>query len=319
MIFDEAPNHTQRFEQAIATAFACRTIIKYNSTLGEEQKNEILADLDSSLQFLRERLIANAAIESNSVIPPLQLADLLAASAEYHEEEDEEVEGVGQVGEGEKVRESAMIGADSITHQDKRELSEQLLHNLYKLYHAYLTTRPGKGINALEARYKIVMSILDDVEAAIRLQRDTSAGENNESPVYRVRGFITALYSMFHEFAAVLAELLEGKNIMADTDELTVLQKFAAGEIHHQYMLRDMTPLMRVYGAHLQLQQSKGPLPILVNDATAFFIFIQEKLAVDVAKRQEIMERLWSLAELFQDISSLLSDYEQAFSSTLSQ
>jgi hypothetical protein len=314
MIFDEAPNHTQRFEQAIATAFACRTIIKYNSTLGEEQKNEILADLDSTLQFLRERLIANAAIESNSVIPPLQLADLLAASAEYHEEEEDE-----EVGELGKVRESAMSGANSMAPQEMRELSEPLLHNLYKLYHAYLTTRPGKGINALEARYKIVMSILDDVETAIKLQRDTSAGEGNESPIYRVRGFITALYSMFHEFAAVLAKLLEGKNIMADTDELTVLQKFATGEIHHQYMLRDMTPLMRVYGAHLQLQQSKGSLPILVNDATAFFIFIQEKLAVDLAKRQEIMERLWSVAELFQDISSLLSDYEQAFSSTLSQ
>ncbi len=316
MIFDEAPNHTQRFEQAIATAFACRTIIKYNSTLGEEQKNEILADLDSTLQFLRERLIANAAIESNSVIPPLQLADLLAASAEYHEEEEDEDEEVGELG---KARESAMSGANSMAPQEMRELSEPLLHNLYKLYHAYLSTRPGKGINALEARYKIVMSILDDVETAIKLQRDTSAGEDNESPIYRVRGFITALYSMFHEFAAVLAKLLEGKNIMADTDELTDLQKFATGEIHHQYMLRDMTPLMRVYGAHLQLQQSKGSLPILVNDATAFFIFIQEKLAVDLAKRQEIMERLWSVAELFQDISSLLSDYEQAFSSTLSQ
>lgn len=44
MIFDEAPNHIQRFEQAIATAFACRNVIKYNSTLSEEQKNEILAD-----------------------------------------------------------------------------------------------------------------------------------------------------------------------------------------------------------------------------------------------------------------------------------
>ncbi len=218
-----------------------------------------------------------------------------------------------------KVQESAMIGADSLAHQDMRELSEPLMHNLYKLYHAYLTTRPGKGIHALEVRYKIVMSILDDVEAALRFQHDTSAGEDNESQTYRVRGFITALYSMFHEFAAVLAELLEGKNIMAETDELTALQKFAAGEIHHQYLLRDITPLMRVYGAHLQLQQSKGSLATLVNDAAAFFIFMEEKLAVDLAKRQELMERLRSVIDLFHDISSLLSDYEQAFSATLSQ
>lgn len=262
-------------------------------------------------------MIANTAIESNSVIPPLQLADLLAASVKYHDEEDEEDD--MEVAEPGNVRESAMSSAHSMAPQEMRELSEPLLHNLYKLYHAYLSTRPGKGINDLETRYKIVMSVLDDVEAAIRLQRDTSAGEDNTSPIYRVRDFITALYSMFHEFAAVLSELLEGKNIMADTDELTVLQKYAAREIHHQYMLRDITPLMRVYGAHLQLKQSKGSLAVLLNDATAFFIFIQEKLAADIARRPEITGRLLSVAELFQDISSLLSDYEQAFSATLSQ
>ncbi len=312
MIFDEAPNHAQRFEQAIATTFACRSIIKYSSTLSEEQKNEMLADLDSTLQFLRERLVANTAIESNSVIPPLQLAELLAASADDEDEEDEEV---GEMG---KVEESVMTGADGQAHQGRQDLSESLMHSLYKLYHAYLTTRPGKGINALEERYKTAMSILDDVEGAIRLQRDTSAGEGNESPIYRVRGFISALYSMFHEFAAVLTELLEGKNILAETDELTALQKFAAGETHHPYMLRDITPLMRVYGAHLQFQQSNGSLATLVNDATAFFFFLEEKLAGDLARRQEILERLRSVAGLLHDITSLLFEYERAFAATLS-
>lgn len=69
-----------------SSSSACRSVIKYNSTLDAEQKNEILTDLDFTLQFLRERLIANTAIESNSVIPPLQLAELLAASAEDHED-----------------------------------------------------------------------------------------------------------------------------------------------------------------------------------------------------------------------------------------
>lgn len=313
MIFDEAPNHAQRFEQAIATTFACRNIIKYNSTLSEEQKNEMLADLDATLQFLRERLVANTAIESNSVIPPLQLAELLAASAD---DEDDEDEAVGEMG---TVEGSTTIGPDAQARQGKQELSEPLMHNLYKLYYAYLTTRPGKGINALEERYKAAMSILDDVETTIRLHRDTSAGESDESPIYRVRAFISALYSMFHEFAAVLAELLEGKNIMAETDELTTLQKFAAGETIHPYMLRDVTPLMRVYGAHLQLQQSKGSLAALVNDATAFFIFLEDKLARDLARRKEIVERLRSVAGLLHDISSLLFEYEQAFAATLSQ
>jgi hypothetical protein len=313
MIFDETPNHAQRFEQAIATTFACRGIIKYNSTLSEEQKNEILADLDSTLEFLRERFIANTAIESNSVISPLQLAELLAESADDQDEEDEEV------GERGKGRERAMSSAEARVGQDRQELSEHLVQGLYRLYHAYLSTRPGKGINALEERYRVAMSILDDVEATIRLQRDTSVGEVHESPVYRVRGFISALYSMFHEFAAVLAELLEGKDIMAETDELTALERSATGPTHHPYMLRDITPLMRVYGAHLQLQQSKGSLTTLVNDATAFFIFLEEKLAGDFARRQEMLERLRSVAGLFHDIASLLFEYERAFSATLAR
>jgi hypothetical protein len=308
MIDDEPPNHAQGFEQAIATAFACRAVIKYSSTLSEEQKNEILAELDSTLQFLRDRLIANAAIKSNTIIPPLQLAELLAASVDDDEEE-------------EAVMESEMIGADYATPQEMHELSEPLMHNLYKLYYAYLNTQPGKGINALETRYKIVMSILDDTQAVLRLQRDTSAGEDSEQLIHRVRGFITALYSMFHEFAAVLAKILEGKDIMAETDELTPLQKFAAEEMHHQqqqqYMLRDITPLMRVYGAHLQFQQRKGSLVNLVNDATAFLIFLEERLGPRLSKRQEIVEQLRVVAELFHDLSSMLSDYEQAFSSVL--
>jgi hypothetical protein len=193
------------------------------------------------------------------------------------------------------------------------------MQGLYRLYYAYLSTRPGKGINALEERYRVAMSVLDDVEATLRLQRDTSAGEGNESPIYRVRGFISALYSMFHEFAAVLAQLLEGKNIMAETDELTALEKFAADPTRHPYMLRDITPLMRVYGAYLQLQQSKGPLATLVNDATAFFIFLEEKLAGAFARRQEVLERLRSVAGLLHDIASLLFEYEQAFSATLAR
>jgi hypothetical protein len=313
MKYDEPANHAQQFERAIATAFVCRSVIKYNSTLSEEQKNEILTDLDVTLQFLKDRLIVNAAIESNLVIPPLQLAELLAANAEDDEEEElAKARGTGEVGGGE------MSGAGSMAHQEMQKLSEPLMHNLYKLYYAYLNNQPGKGIHALETRYKIVMSILDDVEVTIRLQRDTSAGENGEQLIYRVRGFITALYSMFHEFAAVLARLLEGKDMMTETDELTPLQKFVAEGTHsRQHMLRDITPLMRVYGAHMQLQQRKGSLADRVIDATALLIFVEERLGVELSKRQEIVERLRSVAELLHDLSSLLFDYEQAFSDVL--
>src|SRR5690348_3556700 len=89
---DESLKHTQQFEQAIATTFACRSIIKYNSTLSEGQKNELLADLDTTLQFLRDRLIAHASIETNLLNagqPLQQLEDLPGASGEEHDEHEQ--------------------------------------------------------------------------------------------------------------------------------------------------------------------------------------------------------------------------------------
>jgi len=295
--YEEQPKHAQQFEQAIATAFTCRTVIKYNSTLREEQKNEILAELDATLQFLQDRLIANASIEANAIMPPLQLAEILALSVE---DEDNE-----------------MAVAAKSTPQEVQELSEQQIRSLYKLYHTYLNTQPGKGMNALETRYKIAMNTLDDVQAALRQQRDTSAQENTEQPIYRIQGFVTALYSMFHEFAAILANVLEGKNIMAETDELTSLQKYVTREIQQQYMLRDITPLMRIYGIHLQLKQRKGSIDNLVSDAIAFLIFLEELLEPGSPRWPEIVEQLRSVAELLQDLSSLLSNYEQALSTVL--
>lgn len=297
MGYEEAPNHVQQFEQAIATAFTCRTVIKYNSTLSEEQKNEILAELDATLQFLQDRVIANAPIEANAIVPPLQLAEILSLRVEDEESE------------------TAVAGKSA--PQEMPALSDPLMHSLYKLYHAYLSTRPGKGMNELEKRYKIAMNVLDDVQAALRRQRNTSTQEYIEQPIHRVQGFITALYSMFHEFAAILANILEGKNIIMETDELTPLQKYATREMQQQYMLRDITPLMRIYGIHLQLQQRKGSIANLVSDATAFLIFLEERLEPRSPRRPEIVEQLKSVAELLHDLSSLLSDYEQALSTAL--
>ncbi len=302
MAYNELPNHAQQFEQAIATAFACRTVIRYNSTLSEEQKDEMLAELDATLQFLRDRLIANAAIKANAVISPLQLAELLASSIE----DDEDAEDV----------ESKTAGAVSSTPQEMQARSEPLMRSLYKLYHTYFNPQPGRGMNALETRYKRAISILDNVQAGIGKQRDTSAQENAEQPIHQVQGLITGLYYMFHEFAAVLANILEGETISAETDELSSLEKYAAEKMQ-QYMLRDISPLMRVYGTHLQLQQRKGSVASMASDATAFLIFLEERLEPGFPRRREIVEQLKAVAELLHDLSSLLSDYEQAVSTAL--
>src|SRR5947209_5902715 len=119
MANDEALGHAQQFEQAIATLFACHTIIKYNSTLNEEQKDDILTHLDTTLQFLQKRQIANAALEADANIPPLssqRLAGLLESSMRDDEEN-------GDEGEDD---ESEMAGIDYPASPKKQVDSEQM-------------------------------------------------------------------------------------------------------------------------------------------------------------------------------------------------
>jgi hypothetical protein len=302
MTYDAPLDHAQQFEQVIATAFTCRTIIKYNSTLSEEQKEEILSELDTSLQFLQKRLIANANIEGYTPvlpIPPLspgQLAELLASSAAGDHEDGE--------------------APDVAIPEEKQSLSEPMLQSLYKLYHAYFNTRPGKGLHLLETQYNEAMHIFDSVQAVTNRQQYISRGVDIEQLLYKARGLISAIYHMFREFAVILTGILEGIDVSTETDELTSLQKYTADKMH-QYMLRDVTPLMRVYGAHLQLQQRKGSIDNLVNDALAFLIFLEEQLGARLSRQQEIVEQLKAVTELLHDFSSLLTDYEQALSTAL--
>jgi hypothetical protein len=50
----------QSLEQIISTIFACRSVIKYNSVLSGEQKNELIADIDISLRSLRTGFMNDA-------------------------------------------------------------------------------------------------------------------------------------------------------------------------------------------------------------------------------------------------------------------
>ncbi len=313
MVGDEPRNHAQQYEQAVATIIACRTIIKYDSPLGREQKDEIIAELDTTLQFLQKRLAANSAIDAYADIPPLpplqpeMLAELMSDEGDDARGAEEALE-VGKVNDAE--------GATEKQRAEQPRTSEITLHNLYKLYHTYVSMEPGKGIQALETRYKIAMEALDEVLSLTTTQFSQATSRRIERRLIQAQGFISALYSMFQEFSAVLASILENKNIVIETEELSSFQKFDERD-KRQVVLRDVSPLLRVYGEYLQFQQRKGHVTQLVGDAMAFFIFLEEKLGAKDTRMQELIERLRNVSELLHEIASLLVAYEQAFSATL--
>src|SRR5437660_5020758 len=130
---EDAFNHTQAFQQGIATTITCRALIRYNSNLDTTQKEEILQEIEATLAFLNKRVEINASIESSSALSPEKLADLLIGD-EMEDEED-----------------GLLLGAPPARRKEEYELS---IHHLHQLYRIYLSNEPGKGIAALETRYR---------------------------------------------------------------------------------------------------------------------------------------------------------------------
>src|SRR5438105_234040 len=56
---DEYKHRAQQLEQVITTVFACRSVIKYNLSVDEKQQEQILQDIDTSLEVLRACVLAN--------------------------------------------------------------------------------------------------------------------------------------------------------------------------------------------------------------------------------------------------------------------
>ncbi len=289
---EELFNHTQAFQQAIATTFTCRTLIKYNSNLNAEQKEEILNEIETTLAFLNNRLEINASIEASTALSPEMLADLLIGEAGLEDEENEPL----------------LEAHQPATQRKEHEIS---LHHLHRLYQTYLSNKPGKGIADLETRYKTVMALLDQLQALAELRHDATASDLTvDGLLSRIRGFITALYCMFREFAALLEKVVEGQNIDIDTEAMALLQEYPHEA--EQQLMYDITPLVSVYTKQHQIQQNRGLLHENARDATAFLVFLQGCLEQNFTRRQEIVSQIKSTASLLNELTALLTDYELA-------
>lgn len=285
---------TEQFEQALATAFACRSIIKYNSSLGEEQKNELVAEIDTTVKFLRGCLLAHV----SPVSPPRQ-----------------------QTGK----RSSKMPGSDdkpaSKSSQSDNENDKHKLAELYRIAQLYLATNDGHGISEFGIRFNKAMSILDEVQAIATNSSVANLYPNPhhvEDLLHRVRGLLADIYTVFIELARAISNVLQGSGIYIDTEELSSIQQQRSTD-KDKHPIQDIGPLLRIYEAHVQFNEKKGTIASRIDDATAFLLFLEDSLGSDVKRRDMVVAQLKKVAKLLNDLSYLLSSYESTMAGLLRQ
>lgn len=285
-------DHTQQFEQAIATIFTCRSVIKYNAALNEGQINELLTEIDAATQFLQERLLANAAIDKQAplLIPPLPLEDVFSIS------------------------QTSKVSADN---SDAVETGDQApLQRFYKLYHALLKKKDGKGIEFFISRYNEVMAKLNDVQ--VKIEKDSPAYFSHllvGNEIDQVRGFVTDLYCMFTEFASAISSIVEGRDIDIDTEKVS---STSFDDIRQGNEL-EIAPLVRAQQTLAQFKQHNGILEDRVADAIALLIMLEDHLDLQLGKREEIADQINNLVRLLNELALLLTEYEQTIASLLAR
>src|SRR5450759_1189998 len=136
--------------------------------------------------------------------------------------------------------------------------------------------------------------------------------------LHRIRGFVSDLYVIFAEFTTAITNIVQGKDLYIDTEELSTQQTSEKANVNRQG-IESIAPLKRVYETHVQLNEQKGLVASRVSDVTAFLIFLEGRLDSNLLKREEIITQLHNTAKLLNDLSYLLADYEQAVSLLLQQ
>lgn len=272
---DELPlDSIQRQEQMISTFFACRSIIKYNSALNGEQKNELIADIDICLRSLRVGFTNNVSAQTMQTPSQFQQAG--------------------------RVMSTPMIER---THDDAK--AHTALQELYRIYHAYIDSKQSNNISTFVVRFDAVVSALNEVQYLLNNYQDAFVSPA-EDILQGIRTFIADLYYMFMELVRTLSSALEGNDVHIDTEKLTSPQPESAN------LSAYIASLSNVFLEHQHITKMKGTFPRRVSDSKAFLLFMRESLHENFHKRTEIITHLNSVILLLEDLALLLSGYEDA-------
>ena len=272
------PDSTQRLEQIISTIFACRSVIKYNSVLSGEQKNELIADIDTSLRSLRTGFTRDASAQTIQPSPQFQQAGRMMS-----------------------------VPMVEKTHNDKQ--AHAALQELYRIYHAYIDTRQSNNISTFVVRFDTVISALNEVQCLLNNCQNAFVSPT-EDLLHSIRTFIADLYYMFMELVRTLSKVLEGNDVHIDTEKLSSPDQrhLTSAEIVNQ----SVASLSDTFLEHQRLNKMKGTLSRRVSDSKAFLIFMRESLDENSHKRNEILAHLSNVALLLEDLVCVISSYEHA-------
>jgi len=276
------PEETQQdwqFEHAMTTMFTCRSVIKYSTMLSDEQRQELIRDIDQSLQFLRSGFIS-ASPPQMQKRPPQHSSSTQAPSP------------------------------SSILNEKGSGDERGALQALYRMYHIYRDQHQGS--DSFVTRFTNAMSALSAIQTA--LEQCRVPGIADARPLDYVCAFIADLYYVFVEFIRSLSEILEAGDAPVETEQLSPQQVPPPADSETLRDTHHLALLYRIYEAQQCLNTRYGPINQRVQEAKAFLVFLEEALCGGTNKREEFMLQFSCVSRLLSDLAVLVEDYERAIS-----
>ncbi|GCE13635.1 hypothetical protein [Tengunoibacter tsumagoiensis] len=289
----EQQHAMQQYEQIVSTVFTCRSVVKYNLSLSEDQKKELLDEIDISLDILRTHIIPEAGSK-----PATSKKTAHAATS---------------------VNAAMRVPDDQI---DESMQAHHTLQSLYRMYYIFLDTNQSTNINTFIERFNGIMSTITNVQYTMeqhyRGYSAHSAHEPIDEQLKMVSVFVADLYYIFMEFLRGLSDVLQHHHVQLETEKLA----FFSDETQKQQApspkqeKKELMPLFGAYRAHQLINEQRGHMAARISDATVFIEFLKEQLEKKTSTREEVIHRLHTMKRLLYDLSIILADYEKA-SSTL--